>query len=286
MMVDGLKRAEGFFPTRRSLSLYYQRWTLNEDAAPCFIVHGGGEHSGRYSETAARLAQAGYAVYAMDLQGHGRSPGIRGHILQFDAFVEDVREGIQFASKEQGGLRPVLLGHSLGGLISTYYAVAYPETIERLVLTSPLWGLGMRVPWWKRAAAHGFASVWPSLTLGRPKTEGMVLSHDPQVVARYAADPLVHRKASVRLYLELLDRFKRLPDVLSHLRIPLLILQAGDDQIASAEAVRRLYPFVESPHKRLTVYEGYYHEVLNETGRDRVFQDLIEWLRSDTKHSA
>jgi len=270
---------EGWFEARRGCSLFHQRWTRPGSDLPLVIVHGGGEHSGRYAETAQRLAQEGYAVYAFDLPGHGRSPGQRGHIQRFEDYLESVRTFIDQVVGGRHPQKPVLIGHSLGGLITTFYAVKHPETIQCAVLSSPIWGLNVRVPLWKRALGRLLSPLWSSLTMERPRIEGDVLSHDPQVAAQYAGDPLVHSRASVRLYTELLGRFRALPRALPQLQVPLLVLQAGEDRVASPEAVKRLFPAVGSAHKRLIVYEGLYHELFNETEKERVFQDLLGWIR-------
>lgn len=273
-----MTREEGWFEAVEGGSLYRQQWSGPGPRVPVVIVHGGGEHSGRYEETAARLVQEGYAVHAFDLPGHGRSPGKRGHVRSFDVYVESLRRFITQVSAEHAGQPPVLIGHSLGGLVATLYAVRHPETLRCLVLSSPLWGLSVPVPGWKRAIARILSPLWPSLTLGRPRSTGATLSHDPQVEARYLSDPLVHFMASVRLYTEIQDRCRQLPRLLPELKAPLLLMQAGADRVVSPEAVKRLFPLVGAAQKRLILYEGFYHELFNEVDKERVFRDLLSFL--------
>ena len=280
MEAGEIQQTEGWFEARPGLSLYERGWAGAQAASPLVIVHGGGEHSGRYAETAACLAQAGYAVCAFDLPGHGRSPGVRGHIERFEEYLECVGAFVGLVAGRHAPRRPVLLGHSLGGLIATAFAAARREPLSCLVLSSPLWGLSVPVPWWKRAAGRLLSPVWPSLTLARPHQKGLVLSHDLQVEAAYHNDPLVHYRASVRLYTEILETFAQLPRLLPEIRVPTLVLEAGEDRLASTDTVRRLFPLIGSQDKRLIVYEGYYHEVLNEVERPRVRQDLLDWLRA------
>lgn len=262
---------EGWFETGGGCSLYYRQWTPSGDAVPLVIVHGGGEHSGRYIETAARLAREGYAVSAFDLPGHGRSPGKRGHVRSFEDYLKPLQKFIR-------GQEPILIGHSLGGLVATYHAIEHPRTLRCLVLSSPLWGLSIPVPAWKRAIACLLSPVWPSLTMKRPRLTGATLSHDPQVETRYLSDPLVHFQASARLYTEIQDRCRELPLVLPQLKVPLLLMQAGDDRVVSPEAVKRFFPAVGSAQKRLILYEGFYHELFNEVEKERVFRDLLSFL--------
>ncbi len=278
MSATKVQHEEGWFEVRKGCSLYYRRWTRLGNDLPLVIVHGGGEHSGRYVETAQRFVEEGYAVYAFDLPGHGRSPGTRGHIQRFEDYLESVRTLIVQVVGSRHSQKPILIGHSLGGLITTFYAVKHPETIQCLVLSSPIWGLNVRIPLWKRAIGRLLSPLWPSLTMERPRIDGDMLSHDPHVVAQYGSDLLVHFRASVRFYTELLGRFRELPGALSRLQLPLLVLQAGDDRVASPAMVKRLFPNVGSAQKRLMVYEGFYHEVFNETQKEQVFRDLLAWL--------
>ncbi|MBI4003548.1 MAG: lysophospholipase [Candidatus Omnitrophica bacterium] len=260
--------------------LAVRQWPIPSAQKTIIIVHGGGEHAGRYEETARRLNREGFSVVAPDLRGHGRSPGQRGHILRFEEYLEDVSACLQ-RDVPPAQRPPILLGHSLGGLVCTYYAMAHPSTIRCLVLSSPLWGLNVPVPAWKHQLACVLSTGWPSFSMRRPVNAGEVLSHDPQVKARYLNDPLVHFKVSCRFYTEMRTRLEQLPQGLPRLTVPVLVLQAGDDRVASAEATRRLFPFVGSAQKRLIVYDGFYHEILNEVDKARVLQDLVAWLRTN-----
>ncbi len=226
----------GFYELRPGFSVFYRSWVSSSATTPLIIVHGGGEHSGRYDNTAAWLNREGLAVYCADLRGHGQSPGVRGHIQRFEEYVDDLLVFVSMVSRQHEGRRPILLGHSLGGLIATIYGMQHAETICCLILTSPLWGLNVPVPLWKRVVARCLSAVWPSLVMHRPTISGDVLSHDPEVGTRYRNDPLVHFKASIRLYTEVTRWLRRLPQVIHHLILPVLVLQGGDDRIASAPA--------------------------------------------------
>jgi lysophospholipase len=274
-----VRHLSGSFQIPSTGELYTQQWTGPQPQIPLVLVHGGGEHSGRYDATVQRLIQEGIDVHAFDLPGHGRSSGLRGHIGRFDHYVAATLRFVHDVSGRYQGKPPALLGHSLGGLIATFFAIRHPETIRCLVLSSPLWGLQVRVPPWKDLAARLVEPVWPSLTLHRPHIGGQILSHDPEAVARYDADPLNHPKASARFYVELRRRFRELPKALPHLRLPVLVLVAGADRVASSETTARLFGSVGSRDKTLITYEGYFHELFNEVGKARVWQDLIDWLR-------
>ncbi len=267
-----LKIADGRF-------LHTREWTPAAAlGGPIVLVHGAGEHSGRYDRLARELAAQGYGIFAMDLPGHGTSPGKRGHLRLGDA-VDALARFIDKVAEEQGQ-KPVLIGHSLGGLVSTLFAADKPQAIRGLVLSSPLWGLSVRVPAWKQFVAKLLVPFVPSLTMRRPRHSGFVLSHDPIVKERYFHDPLVHFRASIGFYRELLETMARLPEVLKRLTVPLLVLQAGDERIASADAVRELFPLAASPHKRLRIFDGWYHEVFNEIDRSQAIDELRQWLHA------
>ncbi|MDP3703838.1 MAG: lysophospholipase [Candidatus Omnitrophota bacterium] len=260
-------------------TLSVRHWPVASPHGTIVLVHGGGEHAGRYEETATRLNREGFSVVAPDLRGHGRSPGQRGHVLRFEEYLEDVAACLE-RDVPADQRPPILLGHSLGGLVCTYYAIKYPAAIRCLVLSSPLWGLNVPVPAWKHAVACGLSTVWPSFAMTRPMNSAEVLSHDPMIGRKYEDDPLVHVAVSCRFYTQMRRCLEQLPRVLPQLTVPTLVLQAGDDRIASAEATRRLFPLVGAAQKRLIVYDGFYHEILNEVEKERVIQDLVTWMRS------
>ena len=278
--IDGVQHAGGFFEVHRGLALYYQQWTTAHTHTPLIIVHGGGDHSGRHSETAKRLVQVGYAVYAFDLPGHGQSPGKRGHIRCFEDYIAHLRVFVQQVSTWHAGQRPIVLGHSFGGLIGTHYAIQYHGTVRCLILSSPLWGINFHIPLWKRLIAYGALPIWPSLTMERPRMGENVLSHDPQVTALWTNDPLVHSRVSAYLYRELQQRLKALPLVLLQLTVPTLILQGGSDRVSSPQITAQLFPFIGAPKKKMIMYDGYAHEVLHEVDKERVFQDMIAWMHT------
>lgn len=278
-----IQHTSGSVQARAGTTIFYQRWTSATARTPLVIIHGAGEHSGRYEETATRLVQEGCSVFACDLEGHGRSPGIRGHVPSFECYLDDARALVTLASTTMNGQRPILLGHSLGGLIATWYAVQAPETVPCLVLTSPAWGVNLPIPLWKRMVAYILSVCWPSVTMRRSQFPAANLSHDPGMTARYLSDPLNHAQASAGLYVAVRRRMAQLPQVLPRLQMPVLVLQAGDDRIASADATRRLFPLLGTPQKQLIVYEGFFHEVLNEVKKAHVLNDLVTWLRSSAK---
>jgi alpha-beta hydrolase superfamily lysophospholipase len=276
-MSQPIEHREGTFQAPK-WSLFWQQWSGLEAKVPIVLCHGGGEHSGRHAGTAARLVAEGFSVHTFDWPGHGRSPGIRGHIDDFREFLV-VAEAFVQRVRTQTGQVPILLGHSLGGLVATLYGIEHGDRVRCLVLSSPLWSLALRVPAWKRLIAYSFVGVWPSLTLRRPAMGPGSLSHDPEVEVAYATDRLVHFQSSLRLYVDARRLMGQLPKRLPQLRIPTLVLAAGDDRIACAKTTQARYPLIGAERKQLIVYPGYSHEILHEVGKDAVFRDLFGWLK-------
>ncbi len=239
------------------------------------LVHGFGEHRGRYHDTAGFLAQQGYQVACLDLRGHGESGGTRAYVERFADYLQDVEAVI----KEMGAQDPVLLvGHSMGGLVALNYVLRHPERVRALALSSPFLGLKLKVPVWKRWLAQACSSVLPTLKVPSD-LDPALLSHDPQVVAAYARDPLVVRHATARWFTEVLAAQAEVLRAAPRVSVPTLFLCAGDDRVVDAAVSQRVFDRLPgSIDKMMTLYPGLYHEIFNEVERDRVLQDLATWL--------
>ncbi len=235
------------------------------------VVHGYAEHSGRYDEVVEALAGRGILTATFDLRGHGHSGGPRGHVDRFSDFVRDVDDLLGALGREEAWRRagpPVLLGHSLGGLIAFHAALADPGQVRALVLSSPYFGLALRVPAVKRLAARALSRVRPGL--GLPSgLRGADVTTDPERARAYDDDPLVFPNATARFFTESLAAQARALEQAPSMRLPILILQAADDKVASTAASRALFERIGSLRKEYRSCEGCYHEIFNERGRDR-----------------
>ena len=214
-------------------------------------------------------------MYALDQRGHGRSPGKRGHVSRFAQFLSDVAALRKLVAGEQEGPQ-LLAGHSFGGLVALRYLETDPEGLAGAIVSSPFLAVAMPVPRWKRAMARLLVEVLPSV----PVATGMDLAHlstDPAVGQAARSDPLYHRVMSPRAYREILAAQAATVAEGRHIRVPLLLLLAGDDRIVSrpaGEAFGRSLP----GDVTLEVYDGFYHEIFNEPHRARVFRDVEPWL--------
>jgi lysophospholipase len=261
--------------------LVWQSWSPEGDpVAVLAVVHGYGEHGGRYDFLVDALVPRGYAVFSYDLRGHGRSPGRRGHIRRFADYLADTAAFLAQIRQKRSGRPVFLLGHSMGGLIAAAFAEqagAATQDVAGLILSSPFVGVRLPVPPLQIAAARMLSRVLPTLRMTNPLRNDQ-LSHDPAVVAAAAADPLNHRVTTVRWAAEVLDAQRAVLSAAGRLRLPLLLLYADDDPIADPRVSEELFEQAASADKTKVCYAGYYHEIFNEVGRAAVFDDLAAWL--------
>lgn len=259
------------------LDLFVRRWRA-EGAAhqwTVVIVHGLGEHSGRYAHVAEWFAPLGATVYAMDLRGHGRSGGQRGHAPSLQALLDDIDAVVQHA-REESGAPAVLLGHSFGGLLAIAYALDRPQHIDRAIFSAPLLRLKVRVPGWKRAAADVLPRIAPTLSMSNEVDPGL-LSREPSIETAYRNDPLVHDRLTTRLG-QTIAHAEDFIALAPELRVPFLLLHGGDDRIVDPVGSRRFFARATAPERAFCLYPGMYHEILNEVDHERVFADIESWL--------
>jgi len=270
---------EGTFKGAEGVELFSVCWRpLGEPRAVVALVHGIGEHSGRYSTLVTHLTAAGFAVCSFDLRGHGRSPGRHGHIGSWVEYREDVRAFLAITSKQFPGRPMFLYGHSLGALIVAEFMIAYPgaELAGLIVSGIPLEPTGVSKPHLV-ALARGLSKVLPtfSVSLG---VDGSRLSRDPEVVREYNEDPMVHHVGTVRWGAETLGAIERVKARAGAIKLPILILHGGDDKVNSVSGSRELLDKVSSADKKLIVYPGGMHEPHNDIDREKVVSDVEEWL--------
>ncbi|MGD0484425.1 MAG: lysophospholipase [Gemmatimonadales bacterium] len=237
------------------------------------ILHGFGDHSGRYAFVAEWLAARGSTVWALDQRGHGRSPGPRGHMTRFAQYLADVAALRRRAAAEVPAPQ-ILLGHSFGGLVALRYLETAPQGLAGTVVTSPFIAAAHRPATWKLAVARALAGPLPGLGMFTG-LDAAHLSTDPAVGQAARSDPLYHSRMTPAAWREIQAAQAAVVTERDRITGPLLILLAGDDRIAStpaAEALARTLP------AETIVYDGMFHEILNERDRARVLADIGAWL--------
>ena len=239
------------------------------------IVHGLGEHAGRYAHLAARLNAAGYAVRAYDQYGHGRSSGPRGgltHDLQLAEHLGEVAAAFEAESSHAGaGPGLVLIGHSLGGLVVASAVMRGFVAPRLLVMSSPALAVDMAA--WQRVAVKIIPKFAPNLRLGNG-LDPRILSHDPRVVAEYVADPLVHDRISARLGAFVGLEGAAVRAQAASWRTPTLLLYAGDDRAVSPRGSKEFASAAPQAVVRAECFPQMYHEIFNEPDAEEVFRAL------------
>lgn len=269
---------ESILRTRDGLELVGEHHLRPDCRARVVIVHGYAEHRGRYAALVRALGEAGFESHLMDLRGHGRSEGVRGFVSRFEEYLGDLDLFLmRIEEVADGGVPRILLGHSLGGLISLEYVAKHPATFDALAVSSPFLAPAMPVPPLQMGLAAVTSVLLPKL-LGPSPIDSKDLSHDPAVVAAYDADPLVFKTLSPRWFREVQEAQEEVFAGAGAIRLPALFLVGGADPIADPERSRSVFERLGSTDKHLEIYQGYLHEVLNETGRERVIADLLAWL--------
>lgn len=246
--------------------------------AVLFVIHGMGEHGGCYTALGECLAARGIESWIPDLRGFGKSGGKRGHVLNLAEFEKDFAALFSLAEKTHRGAPFFLMGHSFGGLLAATFLMRCRLTgLKGFILSSPLFGISIPVPAWKTALARVASRICPSMTQNSPIPPEF-LTHDPAMRRARAEDPLIHFRISARLYTQMTLAIPAALNTASLIKLPALILQAGDDRIVSREKTVEFYRRLSSPDKEIEVYEGWYHEILNEAERQRVFERVLAWI--------
>jgi acylglycerol lipase len=276
---------EGTFSGVGGVSIFWRSWL---PPGPCrgvvVIAHGAGEHSGRYLHVADRLVREGYAVYALDHRGHGRSGGPRAYIDRMDNAVADLDTLVLRAASEQPGVPIVLLGHSMGGTVSLCYALRHQDRLAALALSGPLAALEAASPV-VRMAARTLSALTPRL--GVIGVDSSLVSRDPAVVQAYNADPLVHHgKLPARTVAELGAAIESFPSRVPEITVPTLILYGTADGLCPTEGSVMLGRRIGAADLTVKSYPGLYHEIFNEPEQEQVLDDLCAWLNTHVPSSA
>ena len=271
--------SDASFRSGSGANICYRCWTPAEPRAVTLLVHGLAEHSGRYSDFACCFADAGIATVALDLPGHGRSDGKRGHVRDFQEYTDALGALLTLTRQVNPDIPFVLFGHSMGGLIAADFLLQHQDEFAAAVLTGP----AIQAPKQPATAVllinRLIATVAPRLGVMQLDASGV--SRDPQVVIAYENDPLVfHGKVSARLVTELFAAMDRVIANAAVIRLPLLIMHGSEDMLTAVEGSQLLHEKVSSGDKQIVIYDGLYHEILNEPERTKVMADILRWLET------
>jgi alpha-beta hydrolase superfamily lysophospholipase len=283
-----IQRSEFYLKTPDTYdSIFVQRWQPAAPKLTLFLTHGVAEHSDCYHMTAESLASQGIEVYAWDLPGHGKSYGQRGYISSFSEYTDRLSFVLEEVKKITQNKTPIVLfGHSLGGLITTQFALNYngKHGCKAICLSSPGFGVAVKVPFIKDQMARLLVNLAPKLTIPH-QLNFEDLSRDASITSTYSKDPLRHSKYSAPLYIGMLAAMEDSIERAHQLRDRFFIQAAGVDRIVDLEATKAFYSRLGSQEKQLKIYPDSYHEIFNDLNRKEVIDDLVSYLRQFTNES-
>ena len=277
MLTSTATSEQASFVATDGLELFYRVWRAKQPEAVVLIAHGYAEHSGRYERFATYLNEHNVSVYALDHRGHGRSEGERANVSVFRCFVNDLARFSDIVREREPVHPRILLGHSMGGVVAAQFVLEHPLKVDALILSAPYLKNAVAVPKVLLALSEPVARFFPSLPT--IKIDTSKLSHDKAVVAAYEADPLVYNGATkARMGAELMNAGKYVLERAESVDLPLLVLHGDADEIADPAGAQELFEHSSSSDKTLKLYQGFYHEVLNEPDKEKVYADIRKWL--------
>lgn len=278
-----MPQIEFSWKTKDGLTLFAKEWKPDGKVkAVVTLVHGLGEHIDRYTYVADAFGKAGYAMVGFDQRGHGRSDGIRGFEVSYEAIMDDIAQNIQNAKDRYPGLPVFLYGHSLGGNLVLYYALTRKPDLKGVIATSP--GLATAEPLspMLKAMTRILYRLNPTMKIKNGLDLGG-LSRDPQVAEKYKADPLVHPFISPRLALDMLNAGQYSLDHAAEFPLPLLLMQGTADRLVNPKKTKEFA--LAAPLSKITYkeWEGHFHELHNEPDKDEVIKVMVNWLDQELK---
>lgn len=269
---------ETYIEGEDGLRIFTRSWRPSDtQRALTVIVHGFNAHSGQYLWVAEQLVRRGLAVYALDLRGRGKSDGERFYVDSFGDYVGDVSRLVALAKSEMPGLPIYMLGHSAGGVVSCLYVLDHPGELAGLVCES--FAHELPAPEFALAALKGLSHLAPHAHVLRLKNEDF--SRDPAAVRAMNDDPLIaHETQPTQTIAAMVRADERLRQEFPRITLPVLILHGSADKAAKPSGSQTFYRTAGSADKTLKLYEGAYHDLLNDTGKETVINDILSWIEA------
>lgn len=277
MSERALRRVEGSFAAPDGLMLFRRAWLPDDVSRVLLVVHGFGEHSGRYDELGAWFAARGCAVHALDHRGHGRSGGPRTHVDRFAQLLDDLATFHAIVRDEHPAAPITLLAHSMGGLIALAYLAERRPSVSGAIVSGPALAPDRAVPRSRLLLARALGRVAPKFAL-EAGLDLAGLSRDEAVLRRYLEDPLVVRTMTASLGAELLAAGAATRASAAAIETPVLLLHGKQDSLCPVAASEEFAAQLRANGSALRVYPELRHEIFNEPEREQVFADAWRWI--------
>lgn len=265
--------------SRDGLPLWVKMWRpVDANGRLLAVLHGVGEHSGRYEHVAQHFVAMGFTVSALDQRGHGKSGGRRVYMNHYEDVISDVDQWISHLRSQFSPIQIFLLGHSLGGLLSVKYTIEKGSDIDGLILSGPAVRINDDMSPFLQKISGIIGRILPRLKT--VQIDASLISKDDRVVKAYREDPLVyHEGIPARFGFLVLRATRDVQRSFSRLRCPLLVMHGGSDKLVYPEASWSLFAMCGSDDKTIHIFEGLYHEILNEPESAVVLDTITQWLR-------
>ncbi len=249
----------------------------------CLVIsHGFGEHCGRYSKLVDTLMRIGVTTIRYDLRGHGHSGGKRGHASSYEKYLDDLDHVIELARDVSPALPTFLFGHSMGGGLVLNYALRRGGNLAGIISSSPWLRLAFPPPAWKVLLAQMIVGVLPGFRIAT-NLDATKLSHDPEVAKTLEQDSLANPVMSAAAFVALIKAGEYASSHAGSLRLPLLLMHGGADAITDIRASEVFFAAAGMTDKTFKRWDGMYHETLNETDSEPVYQMIVDWLKPRLK---
>ena len=274
-----MKATEASFNGEGDCNIFYRKWEPEErqPRAVILLIHGLAEHSGRYTSLAEYLVGRGYVIYAPDHRCHGCSGGEKALVDDMDCMLDDLALLLDIATGEHPTLPVFALGHSLGGLLGACFTILHQDRLAGTVLSAPVIMVGASVPGVVKTISKVLAKVAPRL--GVQELESVWLSHDPAIVEEYDQDPLNYRgKVMAKTGTEMMRKADWAMENMATISIPILCLHGSQDKLADPAGSQFICDHVSSADKTLRIFDGLYHEIFNEYGKEQIYEIVGDWL--------
>ena len=259
-------------------SIFFQLWQPEtETELVLVIIHGIGEHSSRYHHIAEKFTKNKIKVFSIDLPGHGNSSGKRAYIKSYDFFIEIIDSQVKYIKSEHPDIPVIILGHSMGGSLAVYYALKMQPDVNGFILSSPALHSNPDIKPILLKLSGFVSTLLPWLPI--LQLDSQYISHDQNIVTNYNSDPLVyHGKLPARTCSEINKSIKFNQSNAEQFEYPVFIIHGSGDKLTDCQGSQQFYDNISSLDKNIKIYDGLYHELMNEFEKNEIIDDLLNWV--------
>ena len=271
---------ESVLKLQNDLEVFYRSWEPDSPKALVIGIHGFAEHSGRYIKFGEWLQSKGFSFFIYDLRGHGKTAKDKsefGDIDKFYQFLEDTQYFVSEIKNGRENLKTAMFGHSMGGLITLHYISRIKKNID-FAITSGAATITKADPF-SKLFLYAMYYINKKSRVNLP-IKASNLTHDTELYKTYLTDNLVFKRPTVRLIYQLAQGSKEIWRYLNEIDMPILMMHGGSDKVVPVEGTTKAYKIINSKDKSLKIYPGFYHEVLNELNNEKVYEDIMRWLKT------